>query len=503
MDIKKLMNGLGGKKEEPEAEKRNYFNLNQEDFGLDEDTPKEDKKEKKAAKPSSAEGAPAGRRSQRKKMSKKEKKMRIALNWTVFAVAVILVVFIIIKLITGAIHLATGSSNKEAEKDVAVAEATTQAQVEETKPAEPVEITISAIGDCVLGTDETFGYEGGFTEKYDEVNNPAYFFENVKPVLEQDDLTIANLEVALTKSLNMSDNEYNFKGEPEYAKILSEGSVEAANLANSHTHDYGEDGYEDTIEYVEQVGVKTFGDDRTAIVGVKGVKVGLIGINVDDDDVETYTQQVQTDISNLRLEGAQLVIVSFHWGIEQETSTTQTQRALGHAAIDAGADLVLGHHPHVLQGIEEYNGKNIVYSLANFVYGANSSPDDYATMIYQQTFTVTGDQVSNDLRVNVIPCRVSSSEEFNNFQPMIAEGEKEEIILGRIQEYTQEVMALASETTSTEEGEETEAAEDADDAYYDESGNAVEEESGDNESEEGSGESNEESYEESESGEEY
>ena len=86
--------------------------------------------------------------------------------------------------------------------------------------------------------------------------------------------------------------------------------------------------------------------------------------------------------------GAQIIIVNFHWGIEKQYTPDENQKALAHLAIDEGADLVIGHHPHVLEGIEKYNGKYICYSLGNFCFGANRNPKDKDTMIFQQTFTL-------------------------------------------------------------------------------------------------------------------
>ena len=121
----------------------------------------------------------------------------------------------------------------------------------------------------------------------------------------------------------------------------------------------------------------------------------------------------------------------FHWGNETETVPDTNQMTLGRLAIDEGADLVCGHHPHVLQGIETYKGKNIVYSLGNFCFGGNSSPSDMDTMIYQQTFTIDADGVKKDNVTNIIPCSISSAayDGYNNYQPTPAEGDEATRIL--------------------------------------------------------------------------
>ena len=124
----------------------------------------------------------------------------------------------------------------------------------------------------------------------------------------------------------------------------------------------------------------------------------------------------------------------FHWGNETETVPDSNQTTLGRIAIDEGADLVCGHHPHVLQGIETYKGRNIVYSLGNFCFGGNSSPSDMDTMIYQQTFTIDADGVKKDNVTNIIPCSISSADGYNNYQPTPATGDEATRIKSKIDE---------------------------------------------------------------------
>ena len=111
---------------------------------------------------------------------------------------------------------------------------------------------------------------------------------------------------------------------------------------------------------------------------------------------------------------------------------------LGHLAIDEGADLVCGHHPHVLQGIETYKGKNIVYSLGNFCFGGNSSPSDMDTMIFQQIFTFENGEKVEDQNARIIPCMVSSVKTRNDFRPTPATGEDAKRILQRMNEYSRD-----------------------------------------------------------------
>ena len=296
----------------------------------------------------------------------------------------------------------------------------------------PVTLTVSVVGDCTLGTDENFDYDTSLNA-YFESYGKEYFFQNVKSIFEADDLTIANNEGTFTESYDREDKTFAFKAPASFAGIYSCSSVEAVNTANNHSHDYGEQSFQDTMDALDAEGIVHFGYDETAVMDVKGVKVGLVGIYELNDHLERK-QQLEDNINKVKDEGAELVIVIFHWGNEKETVPDSNQTTLGRLAIDLGADLVCGHHPHVLQGVEAYKGKNIVYSLGNFCFGGNSSPSDMDTMIFQQTFTITNDGVQDDNVTNIIPCSISSASDYNNYQPTPSQGDEKTRILEKIQE---------------------------------------------------------------------
>ena len=298
----------------------------------------------------------------------------------------------------------------------------------------PVSLTLSVVGDCTLGTDETFDYDTSLNAYYENYG-ADYFLQNVKDIFSADDLTIANFEGTLTDSDEREDKTFAFKAPASYASILTSGSVEAVNTANNHSHDYGDQSFDDTLAALDDTGIVHFGYDETAVMDVKGIKVGLVGIYELYDHLERE-QQLKDNIAKVKADGAQLIVVIFHWGNETETVPDSNQTTLGRIAIDEGADLVCGHHPHVLQGIETYKGRNIVYSLGNFCFGGNSSPSDMDTMIYQQTFTIDADGVKKDNVTNIIPCSISSAayDGYNNYQPTPAEGDEATRILGKINE---------------------------------------------------------------------
>lgn len=370
----------------------------------------------------------------RRKRERLKRKRRILIA---MMCAALVVLILIVAGIVALVRHFTGNNNSEQKAGKQASDLTIEeqkAEKEKEEESKPVSITISAAGDCTLGTDEYFDPSTSLNAYYDS-NGPEYFFQNVKSIFDADDLTIVNMEGTLTEETARQDKTYAFKGSAEYAQILTSGGVEAANLANNHSHDYGDKSYTDTIETIEAAGIVSFGYDRTAVMDVNGIKVGLVGTYELADGMGCEDEMI-ANIKSVEEQGAQIVIVSFHWGLERENYPTENQVNLAHSAIDNGADLVLGHHPHVLEGIEVYNGKNIVYSLGNFCFGGNSNPADKDTMIFQQTFTVENGELAADNVTNIIPCSVSSESGYNNYQPTPLEGDEAERVLGRIEEYS-------------------------------------------------------------------
>jgi len=298
----------------------------------------------------------------------------------------------------------------------------TQINAPETAEEDKSYITITAVGDCTFGSDINGLGGGSFeAEAINNNNDYSYFFRNVAKYFNDDDLTIINLEGALSKRGVREDKEYAFRGLPEYGNILSSSSVEAANLANNHSMDYGSIAYEDTRQTLDEYGVLGFGKNKYVIKEIKGFKIGLIGTNTLNYAERTNYPKVMEE---LKSKNPDIIIACFHWGEENEATPTQIQKQLAHHAIDNGADLVIGHHPHVIQGIEKYNGKYILYSLGNFCFGGNRNPGDKDTMIFRQKFFIKDEELllSED-DASIIPCSISSVKERNNFQPTPLTGE--------------------------------------------------------------------------------
>ncbi|MGI6587304.1 MAG: CapA family protein [Peptococcia bacterium] len=319
-------------------------------------------------------------------------------------------------------------------------------------------LTISAIGDCALGTEYAQRGHTFATVFAENKEDCSYFLANVRDVLAQDDLTIANLETCLTTASQRRDKSsaqaaYWIKGEPLYAQILVEGSVEVVNVANNHTYDYREVGYRETLRSLEKVGIAYCGFEHVLIKEMKGIKVGFLGFNQFGNKgvwqaYSALKAQVAESIQAL-CEQTDLVIVSFHWGNEREIRPSQKQYELAKTAIEAGADLVLGHHPHVLQGIKEYKGKQVVFSLGNFCFGGNRLPYDRDTIIYQQTFVfVEGELVRTTNKI--IPCSMTTGAGYNDFQPKVLEGAEAQRVLNKVKERS-EMINFKAERNKTRE----------------------------------------------------
>lgn len=304
-------------------------------------------------------------------------------------------------------------------------------------PPSPVTLVISAVGDCTLGTDyRVVRAPGTFHKEMDAVGNDyKYPFSGVLSVLAEDDLTIANLETPLSSATARIEAPFVFTGKPEYAQILKEGSVEVVSVANNHSHDLGQKGHLDTLSALDAHGVGYFGVghiDRRVVKGIEIVNLGYTGgrSTIRDAMARAVRENKRDD---------NVVIVSFHWGIEGMHQPLDEQKILGKAAIDAGADLVLGHHPHVLQGIASHKGRKIVYSLGNFVFGGHSNPADKDSMIYQALFTKKDGKVE-PAGERILPVRISTATDRNDYRPVLLEGVDKDRVLARVAKFTEALI---------------------------------------------------------------
>lgn len=335
------------------------------------------------------------------------------------------------------------------ESDAAESETEASAEPETENPAEPgteaaaeiaaepmvQTVTVTAVGDCTLGATQTHGYAGSFHEYYDS-NGENYFFEGVRELFEEDDFTLINLECVLSESNDRVEKTWNLKGKPEYTGIMSGSSVEACSLGNNHTRDYGESSLKDTENVLDEAGILYGLDEHVASYTTEsGIVIGIVSSNLLWQD-ETHAGYMRDGIAALREQGADLVIASCHWGIEGDHYANDYQKDMAHQIIDWGADLVIGTHPHVLQGVELYNGKVICYSLGNFCFGGNRNPAVKDTAVFRQTFTFVDGILQTDVEADMIPYSISSITSRNDFRPTMAEGERKQRIISDLNDYS-------------------------------------------------------------------
>lgn len=307
------------------------------------------------------------------------------------------------------------------------------------------EININAIGDCTLGNYYGQDYKYSFDYIFDTNKDYSYFFKNVRGLFKKDDLTIANLEGPLTNSRDLkiknASISYNFKGKKEYAKILKEGYVDVVNLSNNHIYDYGKKGYEDTLAALKSNGLDWYGNGRILIKNVKGIRIGILGyklFGLEKLNVKSYKAYLLKEVQRVR-KNCDYLIVTFHWGEENEYFPNKIQKEIAHFLMDNGVDLILGHHPHVLQGIENYKGKYIAYSLGNFCYGGNKKPRDFDTVILNIKIKFSSQNKTLGTEINIIPCSISSTKNINDYCPKILKGQEKNRVLNKIKSLSKDL----------------------------------------------------------------
>lgn len=283
------------------------------------------------------------------------------------------------------------------------------------------EITLTFTGDCTFSPINEESHAASFDQVYEKQKSPSYPFDRMFPWFSTDDITCINFEGTLTNSKTHQEKLYYFRGDPSFAKILPSSSVELAGLANNHTMDYFLKGYEDTKKYLTQAGASIFTETEPYIQTVNGIQVVIIGQRT---TAKAATDQVLAMIKKYK-KADNVVIPVMHWGKEFTNEVQAPMVTAGHRFIDAGADLVIGHHPHLVQGMECYKNKYIVYSLGNFAFGANvgqvTAPYTFA---FRARFGVkNGASVMTD--ASIIPCSPTSNPSgWNNYQPQPLFGAK-------------------------------------------------------------------------------
>lgn len=306
----------------------------------------------------------------------------------------------------------------------ALPEETTSEQLAQTEPQVQDSFLLTFVGDCTLGSTESarsaaYSFVGTVGTDYD------FPFDNVRKYFENDDFTIANLEVVLSDTnTSVGGKTFTFRGDTAYTRILTGSSVEAVTLANNHSMDHGASGYSDTKAALDSAGVTYVEDNGSAIYTTGGgLVIGLYAVSFYRND-----RDMANEIASLRRQGADIIIAAVHWGTEGSYRASSTQQSWGHALIDAGVDIVYGCHPHVLQKIESYSGGVIYYSLGNFSFGGNTNPRDRDSVIIQQEVIREPDGSFSLGEMTLIPVAISSSSGRNNYQPVPYEEDSAEYL---------------------------------------------------------------------------
>lgn len=276
---------------------------------------------------------------------------------------------------------------------------------------QPVEILLTAAGDVTIGGNMRKNPKSNMYTKIIDMAEEAgldlsFFFANVQDYFGTDDLTLVNFEGTLTEATKHRDHTFTFRAPPEHVEMLTLGSVEAVSFENNHAMDFYETGYNDTIRMFEEKGIIYSTEAHPGVFEKDGVSVAMLSYQTFDGAYPRLSEQVPLDIAEAKQQ-YDIVIVSYHWGDEAVYTVKESQITLGRATIDAGADLVLGHHSHRVAPIEQYNGKYIVYSLGNCSFSGNSQPDNMDTFLFQLKFIVQDETVTiGDMRI--VPCSISS-----------------------------------------------------------------------------------------------
>lgn len=281
----------------------------------------------------------------------------------------------------------------------------------ETEP-QPETFTLTFVGDCTLGTMPNWvNYAYNFVKIIGEDYEKP--FQYVKTYFENDDCTFVNLEGVLADEGTPVEKQFNFRGPTSYVNILTMSSVELVTLANNHTYDFGTDGYTSTKTTLDGAGVAYVEKNSSTLITTdSGLTIGVYAVYF-----SLNKSDLAAEVAQLKENGAEIIVAAVHWGQEGVYTPNNNQKTIAHNLIDAGVDIVWGHHPHVLQPIEEYNGGIIYYSLGNFCFGGNHNPADKDTAVLQQQIIRDVDGTVSLGSLTIVPCSVSSITSRNDFQP--------------------------------------------------------------------------------------
>lgn len=313
------------------------------------------------------------------------------------------------------------TENKSSSSMKATANPTTT--IPATTTSDSFTITFSFVGDCLCATDENTAYENCF-EEVAKTKSPDYFLAKVNSFFKNDDFTVADCENVYSDSKNLKVSDkgqyadpgieaYWFKTSAKNAQILSAGGIDMVSISNNHINDYGEQGHADTRKALDNAGIKWGEEGKIVYYKKNNFRISVICVSMYGDyavaNIQKYIQKASKK--------SDYQIIYFHGGEEAVHKAETWKINACHTLIDSGADLIIGDHPHVLQPMEKYKGKTIIYSMGNFIFGGNRHPEN-RTIIYQHVLSLTNDGILKSEEGSIIPCYVYTGDT-NNWQPDI------------------------------------------------------------------------------------
>ncbi|MBN1776766.1 MAG: CapA family protein [Clostridiales bacterium] len=301
--------------------------------------------------------------------------------------------------------------------------------------AADTEITLTFGGDCVLGTREEWVRTTRNFEECIETIGMNWCFSGFNGLFSKDDLTLINLECALHDS-NTGYNrtkQYTFCGKTGYTQMLTGVGIEAVNVANNHYIDYNQSREESTKAALEAAGVEYCGFQNLFVCEREGIKIGFGGCR----ETVFFTESkavVSRDIQKLKEMGCDVIVYSCYWGREYSPTHNQKQETMAKYAAESGADIIVGTHPHVVQGIENLDGCAVLYSLGNLVFGGTHKMTTFDAMLARATLRFGDGGAYLGAQIKLLPVLTSGSAPENDFRPVLADVESATRILSLVQD---------------------------------------------------------------------
>ena len=304
-------------------------------------------------------------------------------------------------------------------------------------------VLLTFTGDCTLGSEEIKRNQSTSFDSFIKNYGYDFCFANFNVMFESDDLTVVNLEGVLSDSPYEENKKktFRFRGPTEFVKILTGSSIEAAGLANNHIMDFGRQGEKNTRETLEANGVAWFRNSTPYLFDHDGITIAFFAF--DNTTYFSLRSKLGGIFRDLReKEGVDAIVVCSHTGMEYRPKHEDTTAEMARVLITNGADLVIMHHPHVLQGVDIINRRNVFYSMGNFVFGGNCEikskgvATSLYTMVVQVKMTFTNDGEYLGQQATIYPALISSDPSVNYYQPLRVSAEDAGPVVEAIQRDT-------------------------------------------------------------------